>query len=201
MGRPTADQTFLEVADVLSRRATCARRQVGCVLTNSANQIIATGYNGVPPGWPHCSEGNPCPGAQMPSGQGLDLCYANHAEANALIQCKEPWQIDTCYVTCSPCISCVKLLLCTSTRRIVFMDEYAHNEAKGLWLSHGAVTMHKRFGKTSHDFYEREWVHVPRSAFISLEEQRLGPRGGDQRGGGGVLLRAKGGGAGRGDGN
>jgi hypothetical protein len=88
-----------------------------------------------------------------------------------------------------------------STRRIVFMDEYAHNEAKGLWLSHGAVTMHKRFGKTSHDFYEREWVHVPRSAFISLEEQRLGPRGGDQRGGGGVLLRAKGGGAGRGDGN
>ena len=75
-----------------------------------------------------------CPGAGAPSGTDLDACEAIHAEANALLQCRNVWEIHTCYVTVSPCVSCVKLLLNPSTERIVFRAPYTHDEAaRKLW--------------------------------------------------------------------
>jgi len=80
--RPTQDEYFLKMAELVSTRATCARRKVGCVLVNSRKHILATGYNGVASGMPHCID-EPCPGANYPSGEGLDKCEAIHAEQNA----------------------------------------------------------------------------------------------------------------------
>jgi dCMP deaminase len=60
---------------------------------------------------------------------------ATHAEQNALLQCRDVEQIDTCYTTASPCITCVKLLMNTGCRSIVFAEEYPHPEAMDLWLS------------------------------------------------------------------
>jgi deoxycytidylate deaminase len=50
-------------------------------------------------------------GAKFKSGEGLDVCQAIHAEQNALLQCKDVYDIETIYCTVSPCIHCVKLLL------------------------------------------------------------------------------------------
>ena len=126
---------FLKLAAVVAEQATCARRSVGCVLTNNLGHILATGYNGRPNGFEHCNEGHECSGACLPSGQGLDLCEAVHAEQNALLQCRDVGQIETCYVTCSPCLTCVKLLLNTGCRRIIFSERYAHDEtAQELWM-------------------------------------------------------------------
>ncbi len=137
--RKSWDSHFLNIAVECSTMSTCIRRSVGCVLINDRRKILSTGFNGTPPGWPHCNEGTPCPGANLPSGQGLDLCYSNHSEINALTQCTECWSIDTAYITSSPCISCVKALMCTSTKRIVFIQEYPHPEAQALWSKHGGV--------------------------------------------------------------
>jgi hypothetical protein len=41
----------------------------------------------------------------LPSGTGLDVCEAIHAEQNALLQCKDVEQIDTAYVTAMPCMT------------------------------------------------------------------------------------------------
>jgi dCMP deaminase len=126
------------LARTTSLRATCARRRVGCVLVSTRGHVLATGYNGVAAGQQHCNEGFLCAAARAASGQQLDGCEAIHAEQNALLQCRDPWQIETAYVTCAPCITCTKLLLNTSCQRIVFAQPYAHDTtARELWTRSG----------------------------------------------------------------
>jgi dCMP deaminase len=134
--RPNLDTYFMSMAILVASRATCPRRKVGSVLINTRGHVLATGYNGVAAGQTHCID-LPCPGAGLPSGQGLDKCQALHGEQNALLQCRDVYQIDTAYVTASPCITCTKLFLNTSCRRIVFLDEYPHSDAKDLWVASG----------------------------------------------------------------
>lgn len=142
--RPTKDDWAMQLAVITATRATCCRRKVGCVLTNARGHVIATGYNGVAAGLPHCNENHPCEAANAPSGTNLDGCGAIHAEQNALLQCKDVYDIDTCYVTASPCVTCTKLLLNTSCRHIVFLEAYPHNSPQTLWRGAG-----------------REWIQLP----------------------------------------
>lgn len=160
--RISRDGWGIELARVTARRGTCCRRQVGCVLVDADGHVIATGYNGVAAGRPHCNERTPiikvidlhapeldevgwefpnaCPSATSPSGQNLDGCEAIHAEQNALLQCHDVRAIHVAYVTCSPCLTCVKLLMNTSCRHIVFAEPYAHDDAaRELWLSRNGL--------------------------------------------------------------
>lgn len=123
IARPTRDDYFMAFATLVSSRGTCPRRRVGCVLVDAAGRVLATGYNGAPIGAPHCID-VPCPGAHMESGAGLDLCEAIHAEQNALMFCADVSRVSACYLTTSPCPSCVKLLLNTGCNRIVYRDGY-----------------------------------------------------------------------------
>jgi dCMP deaminase len=135
--RPTIDAYFLEMASVVASRATCARRRVGCVLVSPRQHVLATGRNGPPSGWTHCIE-SPCPGAASASGKDLDLCEAIHAEQNALLQCRDVWEIESAYCTTAPCVTCVKLFLNTSCHRIVFVEDYPHSEKSAmLWRKDG----------------------------------------------------------------
>ena len=153
MARPDLDTYFLKMARVVATRATCVRRQVGCVLVDARGRTLSTGYNGPPSGEPHCTE-HPCLGAGAPRGEGLDLCAAVHAEANALLTCYDIWAIKVCYVTHSPCLGCVKLLRNTSCQRVVFREEYAHDDlAKARWLNYTNkdLELNNRL---------REWIHA-----------------------------------------
>jgi dCMP deaminase len=137
MSRPTPDQYFLSMAKLVSTRGTCCRRQVGCVLVNAMNRVLSTGYNGRYAGALHCNEGFPCEGADLPSGTGLDKCEALHAESSALLFCSNVYDIQTCYVTVTPCIECTKMLLNTSCQRIVAASVYPHPAARKLWEQAG----------------------------------------------------------------
>jgi dCMP deaminase len=147
------EDIWLAVAGIISLQSTCLRREVGCVLTDERQQVISTGYNGVASKLHHCNHWVPdigvmleigagthpyaCPGAHKAKpGENLDMCQAIHAEQNALLQCRRPYDIRTCYVTHSPCVTCVKLLMNTSCYRIIFRTPYAHDEqARKLWES------------------------------------------------------------------
>lgn len=132
------DEWAVAMAALTAERSTCLRRHVGCVLLDARGHVLSTGYNGVASGQPHCNEIQACPGHASPSGTNLDGCLALHAEQNALLQCRDPYVIDTCYVTTSPCMTCTKLLLNTSCRRIVFIEAYPDSgAAKHLWESAG----------------------------------------------------------------
>lgn len=158
--RPDRDRWAMEMAVLTATRTTCLRRGVGAVLLNGRGHVLSTGYNGVASGQKHCNEvtgtstvyhnlsmrmikhdkhRHECLGAHAPSGTNLDGCQAIHAEQNALLQCRDVYDIDTCFVTASPCMTCTKLLLNTSCKRVVFLEEYPHNEAKQLWESSGRI--------------------------------------------------------------
>ena len=136
MIRPTLDQTYMDIARAFAKRATCSRRQVGAVITGNG-YILSSGYNGSFPGSQHCID-EPCPGATLPSGTGLDLCKSAHAEQNAIARLKDVDTADTLYCTTAPCISCTKLVLCTGIKRIVADQDYV-SSGKDLWLSSGRV--------------------------------------------------------------
>ena len=51
--RPSWDNYFMEVANAISKRATCDRGRAGTVVAKD-NQLLVTGYVGSPSGFPHC---------------------------------------------------------------------------------------------------------------------------------------------------
>ena len=134
--RPLIDETMLEVAAVLAKRSTCIKAAVGCVLTDARGRILATGYNGVANGQPHCNEGFLCAGHERPPGS--ESCQAVHAEVNALMQCRDVDAIHTVYCSTEPCFRCTKELLNTGASRVVFTSVYGPEpQAGALWRSAG----------------------------------------------------------------
>lgn len=121
--RPPWDDYYLAIAAAVSTRGDCVRAQHGCVIVQG-DSIIATGYNGTPPGDVHsCGESGECPRALDPEAkhsQGhYDLCWATHAEANAIM--RADWtQLKgaTAYVTGLPCPGCTKLLRSARVARV-----------------------------------------------------------------------------------
>lgn len=134
--RPTPDEYFMSMACLCATRGTCIRRRVGCVIVDSNNKVLATGYNGKPMHLDHCIDRpEQCPGAKAASGTDLTGCGAIHAEANALLQCSDRGAIHTIYCTTAPCWECTKLFLNTSAQRIVYLEDYPQAvRARELWL-------------------------------------------------------------------
>ena len=122
--RLDVDSYFLQMAQLVAQRSTCRRRSVGCVLVDSNNHVVATGYNGVPTHFPHCLD-YPCVGADSPSGTNLEQCLAVHAEQNALLQLRSNDRL-TAYLTVSPCITCAKMIANSKITRIVAQESYTH---------------------------------------------------------------------------
>ena len=115
--RIDVDNYFLKMARLVAERSTCRRRKVGCVLVDSENHVVATGYNGVPTHFQHCID-VPCEGAEAASGELLEKCLAVHAEQNALLQLRSNDSL-TAYLTVTPCITCAKMIANSHIRRIV----------------------------------------------------------------------------------
>jgi dCMP deaminase len=127
--RPSFDETMLGVALVLAARASCFKRQVGCVLVDSKARIVGTGYNGRARGLPNC-EAQPC----------CNGCEGVHAEVNALLQAHADW-VHTAYVTCFPCWHCAKSLLNSGCKEIVTPARLEldadQQRARRMWIAAG----------------------------------------------------------------
>ena len=125
--RPTWDEYFMQIVELIKTRSTCLRRQVGAVIVKD-KRILATGYNGAPVGCQHCSEiGCLREKLNVPSGHRHELCRAIHAEQNAIVQASYSGtsvKDATLYVTNQPCVLCAKLAINAGITRIVFSGEY-----------------------------------------------------------------------------
>lgn len=118
----------MDIAEDSKVRSTCVSRQVGAVIIKG-KQIIATGYNGSPAGTIHCSDIGYCERKKrgIPSGQGLELCRAGHAEANAIIQCAKygiSCEGATLYATTQPCVFCSIAIIQAGIKKVIFKGEY-----------------------------------------------------------------------------
>lgn len=141
--RESKNQYFLKVAHLVASRATCPRRQVGCVIVNKHGHIKATGYNGTPRNYPHCIT-SPCGGQNNKSSEGLSSCMATHAEQNALLQCDDVMSIETVYCTTAPCITCAKLIANTSCKRVIYGEEYTDTSGIDMLKTLGIEAIYER---------------------------------------------------------
>ena len=138
--RPSWDEYFMSITELVAGRSTCMRRKVGAVLVRD-KRIITTGYNGAPANVRHCLEVG-CLREQLgiPSGERHELCRGLHAEQNAIIQAAlYGVSVDgaTLYCTNMPCIICSKMLINVRIKIIIYKEGYSDslsssmmNEAK-----------------------------------------------------------------------
>jgi len=125
--RPSWDQYFMDIVELVSRRSTCLRRKVGAVLVRD-KRILATGYNGPPTGIRHCAEvGCLRDKLGIPSGERHELCRGLHAEQNAIIQAAlhgVSTKDSTIYCTNHPCIICSKMIINSGIISVIYKDDY-----------------------------------------------------------------------------
>ncbi len=126
--RPSWDEYFMSITDLVATRSTCLRRKVGAVLVKG-KRILATGYNGAPSGLRHCMEiGCLRERLNIPSGQRHELCRALHAEQNVLIQAAYHGISvagSVLYCTNLPCVICTKMLINAGVTTIYYREGYA----------------------------------------------------------------------------
>ena len=130
------DQRFMEMADLVSTWASCYQpnRKIGAVIVKN-KRVMTTGYNGAPAGIKTCRERGECLRRKLgiPSGTRAEVCYAVHAEQNALIQAARMGVSvygATMYVTYSPCIICARLIINAGIVRVIYRYDYPDEFSK-----------------------------------------------------------------------
>ena len=122
------DKRFMDLTENIASWSSCCRRQVGAIIVMD-KRIIATGYNGAPAGIKTCVDKKSCLRNEMgiASGTRAELCYAVHAEQNAVTQAARMGvsvKGATIYVTHQPCVLCAKILINAGIKRIVYKYGY-----------------------------------------------------------------------------
>ena len=124
------DRRFMEMAGLVSSWASCYQkdRKIGAVIVRD-KRVMTTGYNGAPAGVKTCVERGECLRKKLgiPSGTRHEMCYAVHAEQNAIIQAaKLGIEISgaTLYCTHQPCILCAKMIVNAGIVRVVYGEGY-----------------------------------------------------------------------------
>jgi dCMP deaminase len=130
--RPSWDDYFMEVANAISKRATCDRGRSGCVIARD-RRLIVTGYVGSPMGFPHCDQaGHQIKQVTHEDGEVSEHCVRTvHAEQNAICQAaKLGVSIDgaTIYTRMTPCRTCAMLLINCGIKRVVCERKYQKGE-------------------------------------------------------------------------
>ncbi len=142
------DVRFMEMAHVIAGWASCYQenRKIGAVIVKD-KRIMTTGYNGAPAGVKTCKERGECLRRRLnvPSGTRAELCYAVHAEQNAIIQAaKLGVSIDgaTLYCTHQPCVMCAKMIVNSGIVRVVYQEGYPDEFAVEM-LREGGVKLER----------------------------------------------------------
>ena len=142
------DKRFMDMAKMVGSWSSCfqANRQIGAVIVRN-KRIITTGYNGAPAGVMSCVERGECLRRKLniPSGTQHELCYAIHAEQNAIIQAaKLGSSIEgaTLYCTHQPCVICAKMIVNSGIARVVYREGYPDEFARQMLLE-GGVKLEK----------------------------------------------------------
>lgn len=120
----------MDMAKLVSGWSSCYKpnRQVGAVIVRD-KRILTTGYNGAPQGIPSCKERCECMRENLgiASGTRQEMCYAVHAEQNAIVQAAKlglSLEGATIYCTHQPCSICTRLIINSGIKRVVYDQGY-----------------------------------------------------------------------------
>ena len=128
---------YLDIAEAVSLRGTCLRRNYGAIIVKN-DQIIATGYAGAPRGRKNCSDLGFCMREKLniPRGERYELCRSVHAEQNAIISASREETIGaTIYLVgreangeyiknASPCSLCRRFIINAGIEKVIVRDDH-----------------------------------------------------------------------------
>ena len=134
--RISREQMFMDIAEIVAKRSACLRNNVGAVIVNEQNNIVAIGYNGPAAGVPQCTR---------------DICHAGcdlaiHAEDNAIRRMPKKEYEDLwsfvkdeelnpnnyrLFCTVSPCMRCAELIVKRGDIREVYY-RYPYRDVEGI---------------------------------------------------------------------
>ena len=107
-------EVYMRMAEELAGRSTCARLQVGTVLTDGQlENVVAIGYNGNARGFP-----NRCDSTEA------GKCGCIHSEQNALVKAPGALRDKVAFVTASPCVMCAKLMVQANVAWVFYRSAY-----------------------------------------------------------------------------
>ncbi len=140
--RPTWDEYFIKIVDLIGSRGSCDRGRAGCVITRD-RRIISTGYVGSPVGLAHCDEaGHEMHTVTHADGETSRHCIrTTHAEQNAICEAARMGiSIDngTLYCKMTPCYTCAKMIINSGIKRVVCAQDYhASERSKEIFIEAG----------------------------------------------------------------
>ena len=129
---------YLDIAETVSERCTCLRRNFGAILVKN-DEVISSGYVGAPRGRKNCTDLGYCTREklQIPRGERYELCRSVHAEANAIISAARNDMIGSdLYLVCrdyqtgelvtgtNPCSMCKRLIINAGIARVFVRDTH-----------------------------------------------------------------------------
>ena len=146
--RPSWDTYFAELTKLVATRSTCFRVHHGTIIVKY-NHVIATGYNGSPPGTYHCSDVHKCWRQEhnIPTGTQYEKCRAIHAEQNAILQAAKlglAIKDATIYITDIPCEICAKMIHTAGIKRVVIIHDSLRYDPNSLadYILHGGEVVY-----------------------------------------------------------
>jgi dCMP deaminase len=108
------EEVYMRMAEELAKRSTCARLQVGTVITTpDLTQVLGIGYNGNARGLPNRCD-TTTPGS----------CGCLHSEQNALIKAGAQLPGKVMFVSASPCVMCAKMAINANVARVYYRKAY-----------------------------------------------------------------------------
>lgn len=126
--RPSWDEYFMKIVEIVGSRGTCDRFRGGCVITRD-KRIVATGYAGSPVGLPHCDDvGHEMHAVTNTDGSTSRHCIrTTHAEQNAICEAARmgiALNGGTLYCAMTPCYTCAKMIINAGIKRVVAKQDY-----------------------------------------------------------------------------
>lgn len=126
--RPSWDEYFLQMAEMIGTRGTCDRGRAGAVITLD-KRILSTGYVGSPVGLPHCDEvGHEMHTVKQEDGTESRHCIRTaHAEQNSINNAARTGiavEGGTLYCKMLPCYKCGQSIINAGIVRVVALKDY-----------------------------------------------------------------------------
>jgi len=116
------DECFMRMAHIIAERSKDPYTQAGAVVVMPNNVVVGVGYNGFPRG----IDNNALPWDKEGKLEDTKYAYICHAEENAIYNANNTTQNCKIYCTLFPCNECVKTIIQTGIREVVYeSDKYA----------------------------------------------------------------------------
>ncbi|KKR70084.1 MAG: CMP/dCMP deaminase zinc-binding protein [Candidatus Nomurabacteria bacterium GW2011_GWB1_40_7] len=136
--RPSWDEYFLNLVELVGTRSTCDRGKSGCVIVKD-KRVLSSGYIGSPMNTTHCDDtGHEMHTVIHEDGTKSRHCVRTvHTEQNAIVNAARfGIALDgaTIYVHMTPCYTCAKMIINAGIKRVVCnLDYHAGERSKKLF--------------------------------------------------------------------